>query len=107
MKIVLIPLETRLKALGYEVQTETSALAGISAYNSFKPDLVIVDVNMPITTGIDVVKYIREEKKSETPIMVLSGNTSDEMIEKAFDLGANDYMKKPLSLSEVCSRTKR
>lgn len=106
-KLVLIPLETRLKALGYEVKTETSALAGISAYNSFKPDLVIVDINMPITTGIDVVKYIREEKKSETPIMVLSGNTSDEMIEKAFDLGANDYMKKPLSLSEVCSRTKR
>lgn len=106
-KLVLIPLELRLKELGYEVKTETSALAGISSFNSFKPDLVIVDINMPITSGIDVVKYIREEQQSETPIMVLSGNTSDEMIETAFDLGANDYMKKPLSLSEVCSRTKR
>lgn len=106
-KLVLIPLELRLKELGYEVKTETSALAGISTFNSFKPDLVIVDINMPITSGIDVVKYIREEQESETPIMVLSGNTSDEIIETAFDLGANDYMKKPLSLSEVCSRTKR
>ncbi|MEN8703101.1 MAG: response regulator [Polaribacter sp.] len=106
-KLVLIPLELRLKELGYEVKTETSALAGISTFNNFKPDLVIVDINMPITSGIDVVKYIREDQESETPIMVLSGNTSDEIIETAFDLGANDYMKKPLSLSEVCSRTKR
>ncbi len=106
-KLVLIPLEARLKALGYEVITETSALAGISTFNSFKPDLVIVDINMPETSGIEVVKYIRLDQKSETPIMILSGNTNDAIITEAFDLGVNDYMKKPLSLSEVCSRTKR
>lgn len=106
-KLVLIPLENRLKALGYEVMTETSAIAGIELFNSFKPDLVIVDINMPVTSGIEVVRYIREEKKSQTPIMILSGNTEDEVITEAFDLGVNDYMKKPLSLSEVFSRTKR
>ena len=60
-KLVLIPLENRLKALGYEVMTETSAIAGIELFNSFKPDLVIVDINMPVTSGIEVVRYIREE----------------------------------------------
>ena len=106
-KLVLIPLEVRLKELGYEIITETSAKKGLELFDSFKPDLVIVDINMPETSGIEVVKYIREKRKSDTPIMVLSGNTDDNVISEAFDLGANDYMKKPLSLQEVCSRTKR
>tara|TARA_B110000046_G_C13025907_1_gene414092 strand:+ start:4867 stop:6012 length:1146 start_codon:yes stop_codon:yes gene_type:complete len=106
-KLVLIPLEIRLKELGYEIITETSASKGIELFDSFKPDLVIVDINMPEISGIEIVKYIREKRKSNTLIMVLSGNTDDDIISKAFDLGADDYMKKPLSLQEVCSRTKR
>ena len=106
-KLVLIPLEIRLKELGYEIITETSASKGIELFDSFQPDLVIVDINMPEISGIEIVKYIREKRKSDIPIMVLSGNTDDDIISEAFDLGANDYMKKPLSLQEVCSRTKR
>ena len=49
-KLVLIPLEIRLKELGYEIITETSALKGIELFNSFQPDLVIVDINMQETS---------------------------------------------------------
>ncbi len=106
-KLVLIPLEIRLKKLGYEVITETSSLKGIKLFDSFQPDLVIIDINMPIISGIEVVKHIRNKRKSKTPIMILSGNTDNNIISEAFDIGVNDYMKKPLSLREVCSRTKR
>ncbi|CAM1333082.1 glycosyltransferase [Tenacibaculum aestuariivivum] len=106
-KLVLIPLEIRLKELGYDVVTETNALKGIALYDSFKPDLVIVDINMPIVSGMEVVKHIRQVKKSAIAIMILSGNTNDSMITEGFDLGINDYMKKPLSLVEVCARVKR
>lgn len=106
-KLVLLPLENRLKELGYEVITENSALSGIRQFELEKPDLVIVDINMPEISGIEVVKYIRDTKKSNTPIMVLSGNNEDTIIDEAFELGVNDYMKKPLSLNEVCARTKR
>jgi CheY-like chemotaxis protein len=106
-KLVLIPLESRLSELGYEVVTETDALKGIELYNSFLPDLVIVDMNMPTVSGMEIVKHIRRDHQHTTPIMVLSGNTDDEMITKGFDLGINDYMKKPLSLNEVCARVKR
>ena len=68
-KLVLIPLEVRLKELGYEIITETSAKKGLELFDSFKPDLVIVDINMPETSGIEVVKYIREKRKSDTPNM--------------------------------------
>ena len=106
-KLVLIPLAIRLKELGYEIITETSALKGMELFDSIQPDLVIVDINMPGISGIEVVKYIRQKRNSNTPIMILSGNTDDVIISEAFDLGVNDYMKKPLSLQEVCARTKR
>lgn len=106
-RLVLIPLENRLKKLGYNVKTETCALTGIKLVDSFNPDLVIVDMNMPKVSGMEVIHYIRNVKKSKVPIMVLSGNTNDDVITQGFDLGINDYMKKPLSLNEVCARVKR
>jgi len=106
-QLVLLPLQKRLEALGYKVKTEFNAETGIETYKSFQPDLVIVDINMPEVSGIDVVKFIRVEEKSTTPIMVLSGNTDDAIITEGFELGINDYMKKPLSLNEISARVKR
>ncbi|MFI1743389.1 response regulator [Thalassobellus sediminis] len=106
-QLVLLPLQKRLVELGYEVKIETDAAKGLELYESFNPDLVIVDINMPGIKGLDIVKYIRETEKSKTAIMVLSGDTKDETITKGFELGINDYMKKPLSLNEICARVKR
>jgi CheY-like chemotaxis protein len=106
-QLVLLPLRKRLTELGYVIKVETNASKGLELYDSFKPDLVIVDINMPGLSGIEIIKCIRERRKSQVPIMVLSGNVEDDMITKSFDLGVNDYMKKPLSLNEVCARIKR
>jgi CheY-like chemotaxis protein/glycosyltransferase involved in cell wall biosynthesis len=106
-QLVLLPLQKRLVELGYEVKTETNSSKALELYDCFNPDLVIVDINMPGISGLDVVKYIRETKKSLMPIMVLSGNIQDDIITEGFELGINDYMKKPLSLNEICARVKR
>ncbi|MDT0558988.1 response regulator [Ichthyenterobacterium sp. W332] len=106
-QLVLLPLEKRLTDLGYDIKIETDAKKALDTFDSFRPDLVIVDVNMPNVSGFDVITHIRITKGSETPIMILSGNTKDEVITSAFELGVNDYMKKPLSLNEICARVKR
>ena len=106
-QLVLLPLEKRLLEFGYEVKIETDASKVLELYESFNPDLVIVDINMPGVSGLEVVKYIRNTKNDETPIMVLSGNTKDDTITQAFELGIDDYMKKPLSLNEISARVKR
>ena len=106
-QLVLLPLKKRLTELGYNVKIETDAIKGLELYNSFNPDLVMVDVNMPVLSGLDVVKQIRKNKKTKSAIMVLSGNTQDDIITQGFDLGIDDYMKKPLSLNEICARVKR
>ncbi|WP_372754510.1 response regulator [Mariniflexile sp.] len=106
-QLVLLPLQKRLNELGYETFIETDATKGIALFDSEYPDLVIVDINMPEVSGLDIVKHIRNSKKPNTSIMVLSGNTQDNVITEGFDLGINDYMKKPLSLNEICARVKR
>jgi DNA-binding response OmpR family regulator len=94
-KLVLIPLSSKLKEMGYDVITETNGLKGIELYDSIQPDLVIVDINMPIISGLEVIKHIRASKKKKTPIIILSGNSDDAMLTQGFDSGADDYMKKP------------
>lgn len=106
-ELILMSLEYRLIELGYYVESANNGKAGIELFNSFNPDLVIVDINMPEMPGTEVVKYIRDVKKSEVPIMVLSGNTDEDIIVSSFNYGIEDYMKKPVSLDEVHARVRR
>ncbi|NND79138.1 MAG: glycosyltransferase [Maribacter sp.] len=114
-QLILLSVEKRLTQLGYEVKTACTTEAGIKLYDSFNPDLVLLDMNMPEMsgnelvqcTGTEVVKYIRIFMRRETPILVMSGNTNESVILENFNLGINDYMKKPVSLDEMAARIKR
>ena len=106
-QLILLSLEKRLIEIGYDVKIANSGPLGIELFKSFQPDLVIIDINMPGMSGLEVVKHIRVEQQSKTPIMVMSGNTDEKVIVDGFDLGIDDYMKKPVSLNEVAARVKR
>lgn len=122
-KLVLLSLEKSLSDLGYDVKTADNVYDAIAAYDSYKPNLVIVDINMPVlpnyenlkeavnvndkASGLEVVKYIKKIKNQATPVMILSGNTEEAIITKGFELGVEDYMKKPVSLTEIGIRVKR
>jgi len=114
-QLILLSVQKRLTELGYEVKTANSTEDGIMLFNDFKPDLVLLDMNMPemsgktVTecTGTEVVKYIRVFMKRDTPILVMSGNTNESVILENFNLGINDYLKKPVSLDEMAARIKR
>jgi CheY-like chemotaxis protein len=87
------------------------------------PHLVITDINMPImsdsefrydaedfitnSAGLEIVKYVKVTKEHKIPVMILSGNTDEEILLKGFELGADDFMKKPLGLVEIGARVKR
>ncbi|MRH99822.1 response regulator [Kriegella sp. EG-1] len=106
-ELILLSVDKRLKELGYIVETASSGEIGIELFNSFQPDLVLVDINMGDMSGLDVVKHIRANEKEKTPILVMSGNTEEKIIMDGFDLGIDDYMKKPVSLDEMAARIKR
>lgn len=69
---------------------------------STKPDLVILDLNLPDMQGIDVIKALREW--SEVPIIILSARAKDSDVIEALNLGANDYVIKPFSTDVLLAR---
>jgi CheY-like chemotaxis protein len=122
-ELVLLSLEKCLTDLGYEVVTSNNVNDAIEKYDTCMPNLVIADINMPEydgelrsnnhgntvnkSSGLDIVAYIKVEKNHETPVLILSGNNNEDVIERGFALGAADYIKKPLSLNEIGIRVKR
>ena len=106
-QLILLSLEKRLSESGYQIRTASGGQQGIEAFRSFKPDLVLLDINMPGISGLKVIQHIRNERNSEVPIMVMSGNTQDEIIAEGFKLGITDYLKKPMSLDEIQIRIQK
>jgi len=106
-QLILLSVEKRLSELGYEVQTANSGMSGIAAIDTFDPDMVIVDINMPDLSGIEVIQHIRIDRKLHIPILVMSGNTNEKTILESYNLGIDDYMKKPVSLDEMVARINR
>ncbi|WP_139957313.1 response regulator [Flavicella sediminum] len=105
-QLVLLSLEKHLTSLGYQVKTALGGEEGIKLIEDFQPELVIVDINMDGMSGLDIVKHLRSAG-NKVSIMVMSGNTDEDTIVDGFDLGIDDYMKKPVQLSEISVRVRR
>lgn len=99
-------LEKYLKQAGYKniLSTQDSGIA-VELYSQYKPDLVLLDLNMPTMDGFEVLECLhRIETKSYVPVMVLTANTDDESRLRALDAGAKDFINKPFSKVEVLTR---
>jgi CheY-like chemotaxis protein len=67
-----------------------------------KPDLIILDVNMPEVSGLDMIEFLRRRPESaDLPIVMLSSESTDTIVDKAISLGADSYIMKPVSLEEL------
>jgi len=77
----------------------------IEQYNKQKPDILALDVMMPKTDGFEVAKKVRE-KDSTTPIIFITARSQVKDVVAGFELGANDYLKKPFSVEELIVRIK-
>src|ERR1700743_708935 len=77
----------------------------IEQYNKQKPDILALDVMMPKPDGVEVAKKVRE-KDSTTPIIFITAKSQVKDVVAGFELGANDYLKKPFSVEELIVRIK-
>ena len=67
-----------------------------------KPEVIILDVNLPEVSGLDMVEFLRRRPEwKELPIVVLSSETADTTVDKALQLGADSYVMKPVTLEEL------
>jgi two-component system OmpR family response regulator len=92
-----------LELAGYDVRTEPDGYRALDALESFAPDLVIVDINMPGIDGFEVVRRIRRSGHT-VPVIFLSARDAVEDRVSGFELGADDYLTKPFHLKELLAR---
>jgi two-component system, chemotaxis family, chemotaxis protein CheY len=66
------------------------------------PDLMILDINMPEVSGLDMLEFIRRRKEwKDLPVIMLSSEAADVTVDKAMELGADGYVMKPVTLEEL------
>lgn len=100
-------LNFRLKKGGYDVSLSTNGRE-VKEYLSKKiPDIIVSDIMMPYFSGMELIEYVRNELKSNVPIIIISSAGNEENVLNAFELGANDFLSKPVSPSELLVRVER
>ena len=93
-----------LRQAGFTVIEAADGAAAMEKFRNERPDLLILDVNMPRLNGFDVLREIRTE--SDVPIMMLTVRSSEEDQVAGLDLGADDYLGKPFSPRTLLARVR-
>lgn len=106
-KLILDTVVFKLQREGYEVVKAIDGKECLEYLNSGSYDLLITDLFMPFVSGHEIISSVRSEMKIDLPILVLSAAGAEETVLKAFELGADDYMIKPFSLSELSIRVRK
>jgi two-component system, cell cycle response regulator DivK len=100
-------VERALKARGYEVVNASTGLQGIEAAEKSKPDLILLDINLPDIDGYEVARRLRGSTNSHivnVPIIAVTANALKGDAEKALEAGCDFYMSKPINVRELWMR---
>ncbi len=96
-------IELMLKAEGFNVYTTDLGEEGIDLGKIYDYDLILLDLNLPDMSGLEVLRTLRVGKV-DTPVMILSGSSEIEVKVKTLGSGADDYMTKPFHREELVAR---
>lgn len=98
-------IEYALKQRGYQVLTTLNGLEGIITAQKEEPDLVILDIMLPGIDGFEVCRRLHSgSQTTKIPILIISAKTQKEDINAGFKAGADDYLLKPASPTEIINR---
>jgi CheY-like chemotaxis protein len=96
-----------LEKEGYRMLSAMDGPSAIAAAKTNKPDLVLMDIFMGEMSGLEACRAIKREKDlRDVPIIFVTGNTDDAVLQKAFESGGTDYVRKPINRAELLARIK-
>ena len=99
-------IEVKLSRAGYSIMTARDGNEGIKLAEQERPSLVILDLMMPDIDGYTVCQHLKRELETPPVVLILSAKEKTEDIAAAFAAGADDYMIKPFSPSELVERVR-
>ena len=99
-------IRLNLSIQGYRVDVAADGITGLDKWRSWKPDLIVLDIMLPMIDGFSILKTIRREDE-RIPVLILSarGDTKDKV--RGLRYGADDYIAKPFDLEEFLLRINR
>lgn len=106
-RLLLKTIAFKLSKDGYDIKTACDGKEAKEIITDFLPDLVVSDVMMPFVNGLELVKFIKEFKEKEIKVILLTSLGQEDTVMKAFGLGADDFMTKPFSPTELALRITR
>ena len=102
---IVIALEFLLRRSGYEVQIARDGDEALRLVETMRPDLVLLDIMMPVKSGYEVCRHLRERPESrDVKIIMLSAKGRDAEVAKGLTVGADIYVTKPFSTRDLMSR---
>ncbi len=105
--VMLMAIEKKLRSDGYEVVATKDGNEALKAFEADLPDLIITDILMPYTSGLELIGIVKSTRGKNIPVIVLSGLGQEETVLEAFQLGADDFLTKPFNPLELSLRVKR
>ncbi|MCC0177360.1 response regulator [Waterburya agarophytonicola K14] len=100
-------LSRRLERRGYEVNIAVNGLEGVEMANSIMPDLILMDMSLPVMDGWEATKNIKADSVTQSiPVIALTAHAMSGDREKAIQAGCDDYDTKPIELSRLLTKIK-
>ena len=108
IELNLVMLKNMLSKYNFNIVTASNGQDALDKIDYYKPALIILDILMPVLNGFEVIGRVRENPKcSSVRVVVMSALNTNEFIDRAVSLGANDFISKPIvmkNLYDVVSR---
>ena len=99
-------LNLNLSLQGYDVAVAPDGVSALDKWRQWHPDLVVLDIMLPVLDGLSVLKQIRQEDK-QLPILILSAKSASDDRVRGLSYGVDDYLSKPFDLNEFLLRVDR
>src|SRR4028119_1215609 len=110
-KFMRLQLRRAMEQAGYQVVEANNGDEGLTAYQNLQPDIVLLDAIMPLMDGFTCCEKLRtfhdQEIATPTPVLMITALDDQESVDRAFDVGANDYITKPIHWAVLRQRVRR
>jgi DNA-binding response OmpR family regulator len=104
---IVISLEFLMEQAGYEIKVATNGQEALDLARSFQPELVLLDVMVPIKSGYEVCQQLKSDPATRhIKVVMVSAKGRDVEVAKALELGADAYITKPFSTRELVAKVR-
>ncbi len=105
--VVLKVIQTALEGESVQVTSVKDGTKALEQLRENTFDLIITDIHMPHHNGDEVLKLVRVDQKKNTPIIMISSDTEEELIALALKQGVNEFIKKPIDATSLRKKLKK